>query len=99
MIRKIHFLRGVLGSTYIYLGLALDMALQFYSSVAKGLKLKVLGANFYVCRSYREKLVGDVFAPTILNRVNIFNFNFYNEKVTFIDFYVKDVNKAVPYYQ
>ena len=39
------------------LGLAQGVALKFYTSVAKGLKLKdkVLGANSSVCRSYREK--------------------------------------------
>ena len=41
------------------LGLALGMALKFYSSVAEGLKLEVRefwgGANSYVWRSYRGK--------------------------------------------
>ena len=43
--------------------------------MAKGLKLsqKVLGANFYVCRSYEEKLTGGLFAP-ILNSVKILFF-------------------------
>ena len=43
------------------LGLALGMTLKFYISVTKGLKLNVgfrgLGANSYVCRSYRGKTV------------------------------------------
>ena len=49
------------------LGLAQGMASKFYTSVAKGLKLKdkVLGANASVCRSYREKkLLGGLFATT-----------------------------------
>ena len=40
------------------LGLALSMTLKFYSSVGKGLKLKVrkiFGVNSYVCRSYRGR--------------------------------------------
>ena len=59
------------------LGLALGTNLKFYTSLSKGLKLKnqkVLGANFYVCRSYREKTGrGGAFwcplPPPILNRV------------------------------
>ena len=38
--------------------LALVITLKFYTSVAKGLKLKVRkfwGAVYYVCRSYRGK--------------------------------------------
>ena len=54
------------------------MALKFYTSVAKSLKLKVIGfleANFYVCRSYHGKNgeglgSGGLFAPT-LSRVNV----------------------------
>ena len=38
-----------------YLGLALGTKWNIYTSVAKGLKRKVLGANSYVCRSYRGK--------------------------------------------
>ena len=50
------------------LWLALGTILEFYTSVAKGLKLKVrkfFRANSYVCRSYRGKLVvrGGLFAP------------------------------------
>ena len=37
------------------LELSLGITLKFYTSVAKNLKLKVLGTNFYVCRSYRGK--------------------------------------------
>ena len=35
------------------LGMALGVALKFYSSMANRFKLKVLGINFYLCRSYR----------------------------------------------
>ena len=40
-----------------YLGLALGIALKSYTNVAKDLKQsqKVLGANSYICRSYRGK--------------------------------------------
>ena len=37
------------------LELSLGITLKFYTSVAKNLKLKVLGTNFYVCRSYKGK--------------------------------------------
>ena len=37
------------------LELSLGITLKFYTSVAKNVKLKVLGTNFYVCRSYRGK--------------------------------------------
>ena len=40
-----------------YLGLALGAKWNIYTSVAKGLKRKVLGASSYVCRSYRGKTV------------------------------------------
>ena len=61
------------------LGLALDMALKFYTSVAKGSKLKVRKfreENFVVsgrkfCRSYRGKTGRGSFLPSpILNRIN-----------------------------
>ena len=41
------------------LGLAIGMALKFYASLAKGLKLKVKkcwGTSSNVCRSYRGKI-------------------------------------------
>ena len=38
------------------------MALKFYTSVAKGLKLQVLGANFFNREVTREKLVGGGFS-------------------------------------
>ena len=44
------------------------MALKFYTSEAKGLKLKVLGTNIYVCRSYRKKTSKK---SPILNRVQV----------------------------
>ena len=47
------------------------MALKFYTSVAKGLKLsqKVLGVNTYVCRSNRGKTGrgGGVFLPPMMD--------------------------------
>ena len=51
------------------LGLAVGTNLKFYNSVAKGLQLKVLGSNFYVCRSYKGKTGRGTFLPPILNRV------------------------------
>ena len=48
------------------LGLALDMALKFYTNVAKRVRTKsqkVLGAYSNICRSYRGKLVGAPFCP------------------------------------
>ena len=50
------------------------MTLEFYNSVAKGLKLKfrmLLGANSKVCRITGEKLVGGVFLalPSWLNYI------------------------------
>ena len=75
---KTNFLRSVRGWTKSapqkncflwlnYFELALGMTLNIYNSVAKGLKLKVrklFGANSYVCRSYREKMIGGgFFAP------------------------------------
>ena len=40
----------------VNLGVALGMALKFYTSVAQGLKLKVkMAANSCICRSYRVK--------------------------------------------
>ena len=46
--------------------------MKFYTSVGKGLKLKVkvLGANSYIWRSYRGKTGRGAFLPPILNRVN-----------------------------
>ena len=51
------------------LRLAQGMTLKVYTSVAKGLKLKVSGVNSYVSRNYREKTREEVFLPPILNRV------------------------------
>ena len=57
------------------LGLARGTNLKFYTSVAKRSKLKVrqLGANSYVCRSYRGKTGrgGSFLPPPILNRVKV----------------------------
>ena len=58
--QKNHFFERYTSCKFNNLGLALGMALKFYTSVVKGLKLKVwkfLGL-FSVCWSYRGKLVG-----------------------------------------
>ena len=50
-----------------HLGLALGMALKFYTSVAKGLKLKArkfLGLMLKFAEVKEEKLVGGPFWPT-----------------------------------
>ena len=67
--RKTIFLSGALGSSLINLGLALDMALKFYSSVAKVLKLKVkkvFGLILTFVEATGKKLVR---GTPILNRV------------------------------
>ena len=67
--RKTFFLSGALGSSLINLGLALDMALKFYSSVAKVLKLKVkkvFGLILTFVEATGKKLVR---GTPILNRV------------------------------
>ena len=64
--RKTTYFAGWSWFKFNNLGLALGMALKFYTSMAKGLK----GTNFYVCRSYRGKSGRvDLFDPSILNRV------------------------------
>ena len=48
------------------LELALGANLKFYTTVAEGPKLIVLGANSYVCRSYRGKTGrGTLYAPPL----------------------------------
>ena len=49
----------------LFWGVTLDMAWKFYRKVVKIKSQKVLGTNFYVCRSYEEKLVGEPFCPRI----------------------------------
>ena len=64
--RKTTFLDGWSWFKFHNFGLALGMTLKLYTSMAKGLKTKfqkVLGANCYVCRSYRKKLIGGLFVP------------------------------------
>ena len=63
--RKTTFFKGWSWFKFNNLGLALGMALKFYTSLAKGLKLKSesFWADSYVFRSYREKLVGRAFLP------------------------------------
>ena len=71
--RKNTFFEGWSLIKFNNLELVLGMALKFYSSIVKGLKLKVrkVWGYSYVCRSYREKAgrVGHFGSP-ILNRVN-----------------------------
>ena len=72
--RKTAFFEGWSWFKFNNLRLVLGTNLKFYTSVAKGLKLKVrkvLGADFYVCRSYRGKTGrwGFFFPTLILNRV------------------------------
>ena len=73
LIRKNTFFEGWPLIKFNNLELVLGMALKFYSSIVKGLKLKVrkVWGYSYVCRSYREK-TGSVghFGSPILNRVN-----------------------------
>ena len=64
--RKTAFFEGWSWLRLNNLGLALDKNLKFYTSVVKGLKLKVrkFGDNSYVCRSYWGKTVrGGGFLP------------------------------------
>ena len=80
MTRKTTFSTGWSWFKFNNLGLALGMALKLYISVAKGLKRKVLGANSYVCRSYKGKTDRRGFLPPsspthpILNGVNSYIF-------------------------
>ena len=53
MTRKATFFDGLSWFKFNNLGLTLGMTLKFYTSLAKGLKLKV--RKFYVWRSYRGK--------------------------------------------
>ena len=57
-------------------GPALDNALTFYISVAKGskLKVKVLGATSYDSRSYRRKMVEGFFSPSPSWMVKLWNY-------------------------
>ena len=77
MIRKINFFEGCSWFKFNNLGLAL----KFYSSVAKWLKLKVrkIWGLIFTLVEVKEKLVRRVFPPSswiILKRVNIENFPF-----------------------
>ena len=76
LVRKNNFFEGPSWLKFNNLRLALGVALKFYTSVTKGLKLKIRkfwGANFYVCRSYRGKTGSRLSPPSppvpILNRV------------------------------
>ena len=81
--QKNQFFWGVLWLKFNNLGLGLDMALKFYTSVAKGLKLKF--RNFWVLiltflEVTKKKLVGGPSYPPILNRVNIDTYSFTGPK-------------------
>ena len=73
MTGKIAFFEGWSWFKFDNLGLALGTNLTFYTSVAKGLKLKVRkssGPNPTFLEVTGEKLVEEgLFAPPILNRV------------------------------
>ena len=79
MTRKIDFFEGWSWFKFNNLGLALGKNLKFYSTVAKGLKLKIrkfCGLDPTFVEVTEEKLVGwgGLFAPLppILNRVKDF---------------------------
>ena len=62
MTRKTTFCEGLPWFKFNNFGVALGTNFKFYTSVAKGLKL---GANSYVCRSYRGKTgTGGLFPPS-----------------------------------
>ena len=59
------------------MGLEVDMALKFYTSIVKGLKIevleRVLEANIFVCSSYRRQIgSGGLSVAPILKRIKIF---------------------------
>ena len=79
MTRRTNFFEGYSWVKFNNLGLALGMALDFYTSVAKGLKLKVkkfLGLIPTFAKVTEEKLAGGAFYPHILNRVKTPFFHF-----------------------
>ena len=62
-------MRGAVGSSSMILKLALDMVLKFYTSVAKGVKLKVRkfqGLFAMFIKATGERLVGDSTIPLSL---------------------------------
>ena len=63
--RKTTFSEGWSWFKFTNLGLEPGMALKLYTSVAKGLKLKI--SKFYVYRSYRGKTGREVFFPSLLS--------------------------------
>ena len=73
MARKTGLFEGWSWFKFNNLGLALDMAFSFYTSVAKGLELKVsrfCGKIPGFAEVTEEKLVGALFVPApILNKV------------------------------
>ena len=64
MTRKAAFFEGWFWLKFNNLRLALGTNLNFYTSVAKGLKLKVLGANSYVYRSFEGNTGRGPFWPS-----------------------------------
>ena len=73
MTRRIAFSEGRSWFKFNNLGLVLGTNLEFCTSVAKGLKLKVRkfwGPNATFVEVTGEKLVGGAPPPLILNRVN-----------------------------
>ena len=78
MTRKTAFFEGWSWFKFNNLGLALGTNLKFYTSLSKGLKLKVRkfwGLISTFGEVTGEKLVGEAFlAPHILNRVNTVDF-------------------------
>ena len=72
--RKIAFFEGWSWFKFNNLGLTLGTNLKFYNSLLKGLKLKVRKSWSLIPTFVEvtgEKLVGGLFAPLILNRVNV----------------------------
>ena len=85
MTRKTAFFEGWSWLKFNNLGLALGTNLKFYTSVAKGLNLKVrkfCGLIPMFVEVIEEKLVGGLFAPPpILNRVKIATLAFNQLKI------------------
>ena len=68
------FLEGWSSFKFNNYGLALGTNLKLYTSVGKGLKLKsqkYLGANFYICRSYRGKTGRGLFVLPSLSWIGL----------------------------
>ena len=84
--QKSHFFERCSWFKFNNFRLALGMAFKLYTNVVKGLKLK--SRTFWrlistLVEVKREKLVGGLFVPTILNRVNGLSNNERTESDTF----------------